>query len=125
VKTVRIFSWSLVVLIVALPGCGSSGAQGNNLAGGDGEKGKLAIRAYGCGACHTIPGVRGANSVVGPNLSGIAERSYIAGVLTNSPDNLIRWIENPQAVDEKTLMPNMNVSARDARNIAAYLYTLH
>jgi Cytochrome c2 len=121
---VRISNWSLLAIFAALPGCGSSGAQANNLAGGDGEKGKVAIQAYGCGACHTIPGVTGANSRVGPNLSGIAERSYIAGVLTNSPDNLIRWIENPQAVDEKTLMPNLHVSQRDARNIAAYLYTL-
>jgi cytochrome c1 len=61
---------------------------------------------------------------VGPNLQGIASRAYIAGVLPNTPDNMVRWIQNPQAVDEKTAMPNVGVSSRDARDIAAYLYTL-
>jgi cytochrome c len=37
---------------------------------------------------------------------------------------MIRWLENPPAVDSKTAMPNMGVTGRDARDIAAYLYTL-
>ena len=37
---------------------------------------------------------------------------------------MIRWIENPPAIDPKTAMPNMGVTVRDARDIAAYLYTL-
>jgi cytochrome c1 len=82
------------------------------------------MRAYGCGACHTIPGVRGATAIVGPNLSGIASRSYIAGVLANTPENLVAWIQNPQAIDNKTAMPNLRVGARDAADIAAYLYRL-
>ena len=104
--------------------CGKSSAQANTLTGGDADRGKSAIAAYGCKSCHTIPGIPGAQSTVGPNLSGIASRSYIAGVLTNSPENLIRWLRNPQAVDDKTAMPNVGVSSRDARDIAAYLYTL-
>jgi cytochrome c1 len=63
-------------------------------------------------------------ALVGPPLSGIADRSYIAGVLTNSPEHMIQWLRNPQAVDDKTAMPNMNVTEKDARDIAAYLYTL-
>src|SRR5918911_1170581 len=59
-----------------------------------------------------------------PPLAGLAGRAYIAGVLPNTPDNLIRWIQNPPGIDEKTAMPNVGVTARDARNIAAYLYTL-
>ena len=113
-----------MALLAVLASCQNAESETRNLTGGNAERGKIAIRQYGCGSCHTIPGVRGANSKVGPDLSGIAERSYIAGVLTNSPDNLIRWIENPQAVDDKTAMPNMNVAPRDARNMAAYLYTL-
>ena len=62
--------------------------------------------------------------MVGPPLDHIAQRVYIAGVLPNEPDNMIRWIENPQAVDPKTAMPYMGVTPRDARDIAAYLYTL-
>ena len=45
-------------------------------------------------------------------------------VLQNTPDNMIRWIQNPQGVDDKTAMPNLGVTDADARDIASYLYTL-
>src|SRR5437762_3792398 len=115
----------LFALVSLLSACGGGAVQqANNLTGGDAERGNASIRKYGCASCHTIPGITGAQSKVGPDLSGLASRVYIAGVLTNSPENLVAWIENPQAVDDKTAMPNMGVSARDARDIAAYLYTL-
>jgi cytochrome c1 len=37
---------------------------------------------------------------------------------------MIRWIENPRAVDSLTAMPNVGVTPSDARHIAAYLYRL-
>ena len=115
----------LFALVSLLSACGDGAVQqANNLTGGDAARGNASIRKYGCASCHTIPGITGAQSKVGPDLSGLASRVYIAGVLTNSPENLVAWIENPQAVDDKTAMPNMGVSARDARDIAAYLYTL-
>lgn len=92
--------------------------------GGDPARGREAIARYGCGACHTVPGVPGANAVVGPNLEGIARRMYIAGVLPNTPSNMMRWIEDPQGVDHLTAMPEMGVTPVDARDIAGYLYTL-
>jgi len=82
------------------------------------------MRKYGCQTCHTVPGVVGANGLVGPPLAGIASRSYIAGVLPNAPDNMLAWIRDPQRVDPKTAMPNTGVTPSDARHIAAYLYTL-
>ena len=66
----------------------------------------------------------GANGQVGPSLAGIASRSYIAGVLPNAPDNMLRWILDPRAVDSLSAMPNVGVAPSDARHIAAYLYTL-
>jgi cytochrome c len=92
--------------------------------GGNAARGKELIRSYGCGSCHTIPRVPGAEASVGPSLQGEATRAYIAGVLPNQPENMIRWIMNPPGVDEKTAMPNLHVTATDARDIAAYLYTL-
>jgi cytochrome c2 len=92
--------------------------------GGSAARGKELIRKYGCGSCHTIPRVPGAESSVGPSLQGIATRAYIAGVMPNVPENMMRWIMDPPSVDEKTAMPNLHVSATDARDIAAYLYTL-
>jgi len=92
--------------------------------GGNAARGKELIRSYGCGSCHTIPRVPGAEAIVGPNLHGEATRAYIAGVMPNTPENMIRWIMNPPAIDDKTAMPNLRVSAVDARDIAAYIYTL-
>ena len=94
------------------------------LTGGNPHAGREKARDYGCGTCHTIPGVPGAAALVGPPLGGIAGRMYIAGVLTNTPDHMVRWIMDPPAVDSATAMPNVGVSERDARDIAAYLYTL-
>ena len=37
---------------------------------------------------------------------------------------MIRWIKDPRAVDEKTVMPNVGVTQEDAMDIAGYLYTL-
>jgi cytochrome c len=92
--------------------------------GGNVQRGAAAIERYGCGSCHVIPGISGAQGRVGAPLDGIADRIYIAGVLQNTPENMVRWIRNPKAVDEKTIMPNLGVTQRDATDIAGYLYTL-
>jgi cytochrome c len=92
--------------------------------GGDPQRGKSSIERYGCAACHTIPGVRNAVGLVGPNLDQIAVRNYIGGVADNTPENMIYWIENPQALSPKSAMPNLYVTEADARDIASYLYTL-
>jgi putative membrane protein len=98
--------------------------EAHTIAGGDAHKGKQAIGRYGCGACHTIPGIRGANGLVGPPLTKVALRSYIAGVLPNTPDNMRRWIQDPPAVDNHTAMPKLGVSDTDLYDITTYLYTL-
>jgi len=116
---------AVIVAVVALTSCDrASGDNGYQLANSDPERGRTAIRKYGCGSCHNIPGVSGAAGMVGPPLGQIAQRVYIAGVLPNEPDNMIKWLENPPGVDPKTAMPYMGVTPRDARDIAAYLYTL-
>jgi putative membrane protein len=94
------------------------------ITGGDSHRGQTAIERYGCGTCHTIPGIRGANGLVGPPLTKMALRTYIAGVLTNTPANMERWIKDPPAVDRLTAMPKLGVADRDARDIVGYLYTL-
>jgi len=93
-------------------------------AGGNAQAGRDSIRRYGCNACHTISGVPGANGLVGPPLDGIGNRQYIAGELPNTAANLMLWIRHPKQVEPHTVMPDMNVSEQDSRDIAAYLYTL-
>lgn len=92
--------------------------------GGDAEHGRRLMAEYGCGGCHTVPGVPGARGKVAPPLAGIAQRMYIAGVLENNPNNLISWIKDPPAVDSSTAMPRIGLTERQSRDIAAYLYTL-
>ena len=94
------------------------------MVGGDAQRGRQIIKKYGCNTCHTIAGVRGADGLVGPPLTGIAQRMYIGGVTTNTPQHMVAWIQNPKQFDSKTAMPNVGVSHRDAVDIASYLYTL-
>lgn len=87
-------------------------------------RGKIALQQYACGTCHDIPGVVGANNAVGPSLGGIASRKYLAGVLPNTRENMIRWLTKPSAVRPNSAMPDLPVSDRDARDMAAYLDSL-
>ena len=113
------------VLVFAACGTGDQRRQTAQVStGGNVHRGAEMIQYYGCGSCHIIPGISGAAGLAGPPLSGIGNRIYIAGVLQNTPDNMMRWIENPKAVDEKTVMPNLGVTPKDATDIAGYLYTL-
>jgi mono/diheme cytochrome c family protein len=91
---------------------------------GDPRRGKVAIRQYACTTCHAVPGIVGPHAPVGPPLERIATRKYIAGVLPNTTENMLRWLRAPQEVNPRTAMPNLGVTERDARDMAAYLYTL-
>lgn len=91
--------------------------------GGDPSRGKAMFIQYGCGSCHHLLYVPGAVGKVGPSLDGIADQAVIAGKLGNTPDNLQRWIRNPQGVTPGTAMPDLHVGKRDARDISAFLYT--
>jgi cytochrome c len=121
----RLLLFLAAVSLVAVSACGKRDEErAAALTGGDPSHGRELIRQYGCYTCHTIPGVPGADAHVGPSLDQLAKRTYIAGVLENSPENLAAWIRNPPGVDPKTAMPNLGVTEADARDIESYLYTL-
>jgi cytochrome c len=116
---------ALVVATALLGGCREQIEHTQlKMTRGDPDRGKVAIRTYGCGTCHKIPGIRGADGTVGPDLDGIGTRAYLAGILPNTPDDLIRWIRYPQNIDPRKAMPNLGIGDKDARDIAAYLYSL-
>ena len=122
-------NWLKLTLAVAFGGVAAcSTGQDVNLTlltnGGHPERAAAHIRKYGCGACHVIPGVPGADGEVGPALVGLGDRAYIAGVLVNTPQNLVNWIRTPRAIDPKTAMPELGVTEPEARDIAAYLYSV-
>lgn len=99
-------------------------ARADALIPGDARAGRQAIDQYLCATCHQIPGIVGANRHVGPPLNGIGTRRYIAGVLPNTPQNMVQWLRHPTTVDPLSAMPDLGVTEKDARDIAAYLSTL-
>ena len=120
----RITAIAAVALLGLAAACDDRGQQVSMaIPESDPERGERAIAKYGCGACHTIPGIAGANATVGPPLDGFARSVYVAGVVPNLPDDLVLWIVDPPAIDPRTAMPDLGVTESDARDIAAYLYT--
>ena len=114
-----------VLVLSFVTGCKVQRPSNQRVLDGDPHRGRVAIEHFGCGSCHMIPGIRSAGGTVGPNLAGIADRSIVAGVVPNTPDELVRWIVMPQSMVPGNAMPNLGVSDGEARDIAAYLYTLH
>lgn len=92
--------------------------------GGSADRGERAILTYGCGSCHVIPGVQSATGLVGPSLDGVADRTYLAGQVENDAEAMVQWIRFPQRARPGGVMPDLGVSDADARDIAAFLYTL-
>jgi cytochrome c len=117
----------LLLLVVFTAACGRADTGADTapvVEGGDAARGSDALTAYACGGCHVIPGVPDASSTLGPSLADIGRRRELAGGLPNTPDNLMRWIQNPEQVAPGSGMPDLGVTDEDARHMAAYLYTL-
>ena len=91
---------------------------------GDPRQGLIQVQRSACGSCHRIPGVEHSNGLVGPPLAHFAGRSMIAGMLPNTPTNLVRWLRDPQAVAPGNAMPNEGLTEAQAADVAAYLYSL-
>jgi cytochrome c len=92
--------------------------------GGDPQRGRVAMEKYGCAYCHRIPGFEGDPAIEGPPLTAWSQRQYIAGSLPNRAEELIRWIVDPHAIEPGTAMPTLGVTEEEARDMAAYLYSL-
>ncbi len=119
----RVAAIAVLVPVAAAAGCGSGAPPPAGVPSSDPSRGKELIVHYGCGSCHTIGGVSGANGKVGPPLEGFGQRQTIAGKLANTPSNLIRWIMDPQRIVPGNDMPDLGVSRDEARDVASYLYS--
>jgi cytochrome c2 len=118
------WTWGACLVLPILAACSNVRREAAQLTGGDPDRGVGVIGRYGCGACHTIPGIRGANAAIGPPLTRVGSRTYLAGQVLNTPGNMVRWIQHPRDIEHGTAMPDLGVTENDARDIAAYLYTL-
>jgi cytochrome c2 len=92
------------------------------LTGGNPANAAMLATRYGCGGCHTIPGLPGAEGQVGPPLGGLRHRVFVAGVLPNTAGNLVEWIVEPRRYSPRSAMPATGIGPEGARDIAAYLY---
>ena len=118
-------AWAICAIgLLALGGCRARDAEMHARMGGDPHNGALMIVRASCGTCHVIPGIELATGQVGPPLTHFAQRTIVAGVLANTPDNLTLWIANPQSVVPGNAMPSSGLTDQQARDVAAYLYTL-
>ncbi|MGI9169686.1 MAG: c-type cytochrome [Caulobacteraceae bacterium] len=92
--------------------------------GGNADRGATTLNQASCGACHEIPGIPQARGLVGPPLTHFSRRTTIAGLLPNTPANLVWWIRYPQRAVPGNDMPDSGLPDAQAREAAAYLYTL-
>lgn len=117
------------LLVAAAMICGCMGGKQKHQVsaniGGSAQRGQAVMVHYGCGKCHTIPGIPHARGVFGPPLNFMGIRTEVAGNFPNTPENLVHWIEQPTAMKPKTAMPDLGLTEQQARDAAAYLETLH
>ena len=90
---------------------------------GDAGRGKQLIDKYACTACHAVPGFEQGGSL-GPSLAGIGSRAEISGRVPNNLETMTAYIADPPAVDPPTRMPPVGATPQEARDIAAFLFTL-
>jgi sulfur-oxidizing protein SoxX len=117
-RTVAIAALTLVCA------CADKSDPPRPIAGADPARGLVVMESVGCGACHAIPGVKWPTGTVGGSLNGFAERPLIAGRLPNQPDTLVAWLKDAPSLSPTTGMPPMPITEAQARDVAAYLYSL-
>lgn len=120
-----------VLCAAAFAAAGLTSCQGGKLVnayvvytGGNAQRGAQVISMKKCGSCHVIPGINAARGLVGPPLLYFGKTTYVAGMVPNTPPNLVRWVMSPQSINPNTAMPNLGLNEQQARDVAAYLYTL-
>ena len=87
------------------------------------------FQSKGCVACHAITGYPGAVSQTGPNLTHVGSRQHIvAGWLENTPDNMRRWLRDPNEVKPGNVMGSViklgTLNNEEIDALTAYLESL-
>jgi cytochrome c oxidase subunit 2 len=91
---------------------------------GEAEQGRALFLSSSCMQCHAVEGTAAVGSA-GPDLTHFASRGILAaGALENTPENLRRWLADPQAIKPGCHMPNMKLSTPQIEEVARYLESL-
>lgn len=91
---------------------------------GDAAKGEALFRSLTCINCHTVRGVD-AGGTAGPDLTHFATRAQFgSGIADNTPQNVRRWLENPQLIKFGAKMPNFKLKPDQVDDLLAYIETL-
>lgn len=107
-----------------LVACADKAVPSRQLAGANPTAGLRLIEAEGCGACHHIPGVQWPRGAVGGSLDNLQAQAMIAGRYPNRPDVMVAWLRDAPAMAPDTAMPASRLTEPQARDVAAYLYSL-
>jgi len=84
-------------------------------------KGAEVFREKNCVNCHSITGLM-TKGFMAPDLTHVGSRTTLAaGALPNTPENLARWITNPQFVKKGALMPDIGLTSEQIKYLTAYL----
>lgn len=110
--------------LLGIGACADKGDAPRALAGADPAEGLRLIRRHGCAACHRVPGVAWPAGRTGGALAGVAARPMIAGRLPNQPAVMAAFVRDAPSLLPDTGMPPMPLTEAEARDVAAYLYTL-
>ena len=97
--------------------------------GGPVVQGYGLFKTKGCTGCHAIAGYPGAEANIGPDLTHVGSRRHIvAGWLENTPDNMRRWLRNPNEVKPDNIMGQAikegTLTAEEIDSLTAYLESL-
>jgi cytochrome c oxidase subunit 2 len=88
------------------------------------KKGLALFEQMSCMNCHAIKGTL-ASAQVAPDLTHFASRKQLgAGIAANTPENLRRWLRDPQQVKVGVKMPNFKFSDEQVADLADYIETL-
>jgi cytochrome c oxidase subunit 2 len=92
--------------------------------GDEAAKGLALFLQTSCVSCHAINGTT-AVARVGPDLTHFASRRQLgAGRADNTPENLRRWLANPQRVKPGVMMPDFKFTDEQLTQLVAYFETL-
>jgi cytochrome c oxidase subunit 2 len=88
------------------------------------QKGLALFEQMTCVNCHAIKGTI-ASATFGPDLTHVASRKQLAaGIVANTPENLRRWLQDPQQVKVGAKMPNFKFTEEQVAQLADYIETL-